>query len=68
MAETKKEFWRDVSRKKPVVKPRNTGKGEVWNDVAKLLITKNWRAAGRYRSDGRRKRWKVMARKRVEQP
>jgi hypothetical protein len=37
---TNREFWKEVSRKKPVGKPRNRWKGEVLNDAAKLLIRK----------------------------
>jgi len=65
---TNKEFWKEVSTKKPAGKPRNRWKGEVLNDAAKLLIGKKWRATGRGRGDWRKKSWEVMARKRVEQP
>jgi hypothetical protein len=65
---TNKEFWKEVSTKKPAGKPRNRWKDEVLNDAVKLLIRKKWRAAGRRRGDWRKKPWEVMARKRVEQP
>ena len=58
----------EVQKKKSARKPRNRRKGEVRKVAAKLLITKNWRAAVRHRRDGRKKLWEVMARKRVEQP
>lgn len=66
--ETSKEFWEEVSRKKPAGKPRNRWKGEVWNDGAKLIIRKYWCAAGRHRGDCRKKPWEVMARKSFEEP
>jgi hypothetical protein len=38
---TNKEFWKEVSRKKPAGKPRNRLKGEVLNDMPNCSLGKN---------------------------
>ena len=44
-----------VGERRPVGKPRNEWEDEVLKGVPKLLNTKNWRTAAKYRGDGRKK-------------
>lgn len=47
--------------------PRNRWEAKVWNNVNKLLNTKNWHAAATHSSDWRKKTGESMARKWTEE-